>query len=353
MFTLIRENMKNLNLDAIWVTDEKSLEFILKSSFAMGERFGGLYLDLTNKPKLILNKLFSVNHPQIEVLSYYDHEDVHQLIQQVTAGKRVGLDKTMRAQFVLPLIEKLRDVDFVIGSDVVDQIRAIKSEDAIEGMKRASQLNDRIMNEVKKFLKPGISELDVKMFIDKQFKNHGTVASFETIVAFGDHGVDPHAVPTNRILKSNESIIIDMGCVVNGYCSDMTRTFFIEENPIEVVYNLVLQANQAAIEAIKPGVTFSELDKVARNIISEGGYGDYFTHRLGHGIGKEVHEPYDVSQSNNQPVLPGMCFSIEPGIYKPGMDAVRIEDLVYVNEAGYGVRLNYFDKENPILKENN
>lgn len=347
MFNQVRELMKKTNLEALWVTDEKSIGYLINEHFHCGERFIGLYIDLENKPKLVLNRLFFNESKEVDVVSYFDHQDVHQIIKDLTSAKRVGLDKNMRAEFVLSLLEL--DADFVNGSNCVDQLRAIKDETDINMMIKASSLNDQIMNQIKEYLKPGVSEIDVRNKIHQLFEEHNVEPSFDVIVAFGDHGCDPHAIPTYRILNENESIIIDMGCIVQGYCSDMTRTYFLETNPIKDIYNLVLEANKKAIEAIKPGATFSDIDKVARDIITESGYGEYFIHRLGHGIGKEVHEPFDVSASNHQLIQPGMCFSIEPGIYKPGVDAVRIEDLVYVNEEGYGEVMNHVDKENPII----
>lgn len=349
MLQRVIQKMNETNLDGLWVTDEKSLNFLIGFDISVGERFVGLFISLNHKPILVLNKLFSFDHPEIDVEVVMDHYDLEAILSQITIGQRIGLDKMMRAQFVLPLIKNIPSTEFVLGSDIVDQLRAIKSQSEIQKMMIASKLNDKVMASVKEFLRPGLTELEVEQFILEQFKANNSDPSFETIVAFGDHGVDPHAIPSTRVLQENESIIIDMGCVVDGYCSDMTRTYFINSNPIEEIYNLVLRANQEAIKAIKPGVTFSDIDKVARDIIEKGGYGEYFTHRLGHGIGREVHEPYDVSQSNNQLIVPNMCFSIEPGIYKPGVDAVRIEDLVYVNDEGFAVRLNNLDKENPVI----
>lgn len=349
MFNQVRELMKKANLEGLWVTDEKSIHYLINEHYQCNERFIGLYIDLKQKPKLVLNRLFMNESNEVDLISYFDHDDVHQIIQDITTGKRIGLDKNMRAEFVLSLLEL--DAHFENGSHCVDQLRAIKDEIDINMMINASSLNDQIMNQIRDYLKVGVSEIDVKNKILQLFSEQSVKPSFEVIVAFGDHGCDPHAIPSDRRLTENESIIIDIGCVVNGYCSDMTRTYFLETNPIKEIYSLVLEANKKAIEAIKPGVTFSELDKVARDVITKGGYGDYFIHRLGHGIGKEVHEPYDVSASNNQQIQPGMCFSIEPGIYKPGVDAVRIEDLVYVNQQGYGVVMNHVDKENPIIQQ--
>ncbi|HBG67376.1 MAG TPA: peptidase M24 family protein, partial [Kandleria vitulina] len=165
------------------------------------------------------------------------------------------------------------------------------------------------------------------------------------------NGADPHHVGDDSRLKEGDSIIVDMGCIYNGYCSDMTRTFFYKSvsEKQKDVYNLVLKAQLAAEAAIKPGLKLSDIDKVARDIISEAGYGEEFNHRLGHFIGRLTHEAGDVSSANDAIIKPGMIFSIEPGVYLPGEFGVRIEDLVLVTEDGCKV-LNHYPKELMILE---
>lgn len=160
--------------------------------------------------------------------------------------------------------------------------------------------------------------------------------SFETMVLTGDNAASPHGVPGNQKVKRNELVLFDLGVEHNGYVSDVTRTVAFG-NPGEKakeIYDIVLRANEAAIAAIKPGVTASELDKIARDIITDAGYGAYFNHRLGHGIGTSVHEYPSIMEGNDLVIQEGMCFSIEPGIYVPGVAGVRIEDCVYVTKDG-------------------
>lgn len=346
MLTKVREEMKKQQLDGLWVTDLNSLKYLFDVEIHSGERFMGAFINHESEV-LVLNKLFETD--KLNVHHYYDFDDIHQILSDLSKGKKIGLDKTMHAQYVLSLIKNNPEVEFVNGSDCVDKLRAIKSEDQIHKMIVASKVNDQVMEMIRDELEVGMSEIQVRDRIVELYREFNTSPSFDIIVAFGDHGTDPHAIPTHRVLKPNESILIDMGCIVDGYCSDMTRTFFIDECPIIEIYELVKRANIEAIKAIKPGMTFSMIDQVARDIITQGGYGEYFTHRLGHGIGQEVHEPYDVSQANHQLIEPGMCFSIEPGIYKPGVDGVRIEDLVYINQETTAVLLNNVSKDLTIL----
>ncbi|HIX82898.1 MAG TPA: aminopeptidase P family protein, partial [Candidatus Erysipelatoclostridium merdavium] len=176
--------------------------------------------------------------------------------------------------------------------------------------------------------------------------------SFEPIVAFGANGANPHHENDDSQLKPGDSVIIDMGCKYHGYCSDMTRTVFYKEVSEEAkkVYQLVRKANEAAEAMIKPGVKLCDIDKTARDIISEAGYGKEFNHRLGHFIGRDVHEYGDVSVNFDLEVKEGMTFSIEPGVYLPGKFGVRVEDLVLVTKDGCQV-LNSYSKDLIVVND--
>ena len=155
-------------------------------------------------------------------------------------------------------------------------------------------------------------------------------------MAFGANAADPHHAPDDTVVEPGDCVLFDVGCIKDGYCSDMTRTFYYKEasEQHKLVYHTVRQANEAAIAKIKPGIPLCELDKTARDLITEAGYGPYFTHRLGHFIGLGEHEFGDVSSVNTDKAVPGMIFSIEPGIYLTGDTGVRVEDLVLVTETG-------------------
>lgn len=163
------------------------------------------------------------------------------------------------------------------------------------------------------------------------------------MVLFGDHAASPHGTPGDRELQDNEYVLFDLGVIVNHYCSDMTRTvkFGTPENQAQEIYDIVLKAETTAIKAIKPGVKLKAIDKIARDIISEAGYGEYFPHRLGHGLGLEEHEYQDVSSTNENVLEAGMVITIEPGIYVPNVAGVRIEDDILVTENGYEILTRY------------
>lgn len=244
-------------------------------------------------------------------------------------------------------MEKLPDVKFVNGSKCVDYKRMVKDDHEQQLMIEASRINDQAIHEVIHQVSLGLSELEVAAKLgDIYSKFGGEGNSFDAIIAYGANGANPHHENDASCLKPGDSIIIDMGCKYQGYCSDMTRTVFYKEVSQEAkeVYELVKAANEAAEAMIKPGVRLCDIDKTARDLITKAGYGKEFNHRLGHFIGKDVHEYGDVSVNFDLEVQEGMIFSIEPGVYLPGKFGVRIEDLVLVTKDGCKV-LNSYTKD--------
>lgn len=268
------------------------------------------------------------------------------MLAQLLEG-HVAVDKSFPARFLLRLQEIKPELKLTLGT-VIDEVKAVKTPQEQQKMIRASLVNDAVMAEVAGMIAVGKSEKQLQSEIDALFAKVSQGNSFDTIVAYGDHAADPHGVPGDRVLKRGENVVVDMGCIVDGYCSDMTRTFFVGENTEKEIYDTVLRANLAGIAAVRPGIPFKEIDLAARKVIEDAGYGPYFIHRLGHGIGMEVHEPFDVSATDEVIVEEGMCFSIEPGIYIPGRVGIRIEDLVCVTKDGCRV-LNAYPKDAEVL----
>lgn len=249
-------------------------------------------------------------------------------------------------------IHKYKINNFEETESIIEKQRMIKDEEEIRNLRKACSITDDCFDHLKEFIKIGMTEKEVALEIERFFKLNGADGlSFDSIVASGRNSSMPHAVPTDKKIEAGDPITIDFGCKYKGYCSDMTRTFFYKEvsQKQKEVYNLVLKANEAAEAAIKPGMKLSEIDAVARNIITEAGYGKEFNHRLGHFIGKDVHEFGDVSSVSDIIAKPGMIFSIEPGVYLQGDFGVRIEDLVMVTEDGCKV-LNSYPKELTVIE---
>ncbi|OHS35851.1 metallopeptidase [Staphylococcus sp. HMSC62B09] len=226
----------------------------------------------------------------------------------------------------------------------IKELRNIKNESEIENIREAAKLADKCIEIGTEFLKVGVTEREVVNHIENEIKKFGvSEMSFDTMVLFGDHAASPHGTPGERKLVKDEYVLFDLGVIYNHYCSDMTRTvkFGTPSEEAQTIYNIVLEAETNAIEAIKAGVPLQDIDKIARDIINDAGYGDYFPHRLGHGLGLEEHEYQDVSSTNSNLLEAGMVITIEPGIYVPNVAGVRIEDDILVTENGYEILTNY------------
>lgn len=347
---LLKKKMQENALDTCIITDFYQLKYFIGCEIHTGERLLALVLEKSGKATLFVNALFHAKESSDYQVDYYhDSEDPIALMANAIQGKRVGIDDSWNAGFLLRLMSAY-SAEYVRGSFLMAEIRCQKDEEEQRCMIEASKLNDEVMRRIRPYLKVGVTEMEIYDRLIALFKevSHGPV-SFEPIVAFGKNGGDPHHESDDTVLQKGEAIIIDMGCYYNGYCSDMTRTFLQHGNEeIEKIYDIVLKANTEAEKAIRVGMPLKDVDKVARDIISEAGYGPYFTHRLGHGIGIEVHEPYDVSESDEVLVQEGMCFSCEPGIYLPEVGGVRIEDLVIPRSDGT-VILNHYPKEKQYI----
>ena len=264
----------------------------------------------------------------------------------------LGVDKDLKARFLLPLMEKCAAGGFVNASLAVDLTRGTKDMDEQQKMRVASDLNDQAMAQFKSLIHEGVSEKEVAEKMLKVYLDLGADGfSFEPIVSFGANAADPHHMPDDTILKEGDCVLFDVGCIKDGYCSDMTRTFYYKyvSDECRKIYDTVRAANEAAEAIIKPGVALCDLDGAARKLITDEGYGPYFTHRLGHFIGLDEHEFGDVSAVSTWVARPGMIFSVEPGIYLAGNTGVRIEDLVLVTEDGCEV-LNRYSKEIEIIE---
>lgn len=347
--------LDKLDTEQMLITDPYAIFYLTGKMFEPGERFLGLLIRRGKEPVLYVNELFRFDEDLgLEKKYLKDTDDVAEVIGKDTDhNKALGVDKTLEARFLLPLMQSGAAWKYVNGSLAVDVTRAVKDEAEIALMKEASHINDLAMAEFKKLPKAGMTELQIADQMLDIYKKLGAEAySFDPIVAFGVNAADPHHMPDETILKEGDVVLFDVGCRYHRYCSDMTRTFFYKGEPNEVqkkVYNLVRKANETAEEYVKPGVRLCDIDSKARDVITEGGYGPDFTHRLGHFIGIQDHEYGDVSQAFDNLAVAGNIFSIEPGIYNPKDMGCRIEDLILVTENGHEV-LNHYPHDIEIIE---
>ena len=241
---------------------------------------------------------------------------------------------------------------FSRAGELITEQRAVKDAHEISIIRRAVALADRMMEQAMERARPGVVEKDLSRAI--RFSSEelgGDGESFPNIIASGPNSSSPHHHPGVRALAAGDALTIDLGGVVDGYCSDLTRNPFIGKPvaELEKIYNLVLEANRAAIDAIRPGMTGIEIDAIAREIIEKAGYGTYFGHGLGHGVGLEIHEAPRLSpMAKSTRLMAGNIVTIEPGIYVPGLGGVRIEDYVLLTDQGAEV-LSASPKELRVL----
>lgn len=349
----ILKSMEDSNLNQLIISDPASIFYLTGKWIHPGERMLALYLNSKGNHKLFVNKLFPINEDiGVEVVYFDDTDDcVKILAESLMNDKPVGIDKNWPARFLIRLMELNGESSYVNGSFIVDRARMIKDSEEIELMRNASRLNDMAMEKLKDAVLEGHSEKELAQVLLSIYKEIGADGfSFDPIIAYGANAANPHHSNGNKVPSEGDSIILDIGCAQDSYCSDMTRTVFLKKasEKSKEIFNIVLEANKRAIAAVKPGARFCDVDLAARDYIESKGYGEYFTHRTGHSIGIEVHDFGDVSSVNTDTLEPGMIFSIEPGIYIQGEVGVRIEDLVLVTEDGCEV-LNKADKEFTII----
>lgn len=350
----ILKDMEARNLPQMLVSDPAAIFYLTGRWIHPGERMLALYINLDGNNKLFINELFPVHEDLgVEKVWFNDTQDAVEIVSKyVDKEKPMGVDKNWPARFLLRLMELKGGSTFVNGSAILDIARAYKDDQEKDLMREASRLNDIAVEKMIKLIPEKHSEKKMGQILGTIYEELGAEGfSFDPIIAYGANAADPHHGPDNSIVKEGDSVIIDIGCAKDSYCSDITRTVFYKyaSDKAKEVYNTVLEANRRAIETVKPGVRFCDIDAAARNHIDAAGYGKYFTHRTGHSIGIEVHDFGDVSSANTDIVEPGRIFSIEPGIYLPGEVGVRIEDLVLVTEDGCEV-LNKYDKELTIVE---
>jgi Xaa-Pro aminopeptidase len=224
-----------------------------------------------------------------------------------------------------------------IAQSLIRNLRLIKDEDELRLMKQAARLGVDLFHELLPQLQPGMPETAVAALLEHSARVRGAEGmSFETIVASGPRSALPHGRATSQRLPRKGFLTLDFGVILNGYCSDMTRTVFLGQptRRERFTYDSVLEAQQAAVEAVKPGVSCGDVDEAARSVLRKAGLAEYFTHSTGHGVGLEIHEPPRIAADQSQFLLPGMVVTIEPGVYIAGHFGVRIEDMVVVTRNG-------------------
>ncbi|GAB6189296.1 Xaa-Pro peptidase family protein [Marinitoga arctica] len=353
---ILREKMIEKNLDAYLIINIESsskpssyyltgfsgsfsIIFVTKNNVEF--LTDGRYVEQAEKQTGIKPKIFKTK------LS----EELKSLIKLPKKAKIGFESNTVSSNIYLNVLKNFENYEFISADEIILEMRRCKNKDEISFIKKAAEIAEKALQETLDSFTIGMTEKTFAAKLEYNMKLFGADNyAFETIVASGPRGALPHGIASEKKIEKGDLIVIDFGAYANGYNSDITRTIAVGEisRKQSEVYELVLKAQKAAINAAKSGMKYSDLDKIARDIISEGGYGDYFTHSLGHGLGLEVHETPRVSKLSSSISQVGDVITIEPGIYIPGEFGVRIEDDILITENGCEI-LTSFDKNLIIL----
>lgn len=263
-------------------------------------------------------------------------QEINSQLNELQVSK-VGFEQNHLTYAVYQRYQSVFDVELVPVSDFVEKLRVIKTAEEITILKKAAEIADEAFLHIQSFIKPGVREIDIANELEFFMRRQGaTSSSFDIIVASGKRSALPHGVASDKKIASGELVTLDYGALYDGYCSDITRTVAVGEVSPELksIYDVVLTAQKHAVDEIRPDMTGKEADTLTRNYIEQKGYGQYFGHSTGHGLGMEVHEQPSLSQLSNTKLVSGMIVTVEPGIYIPDVGGCRIEDDIVITETG-------------------
>lgn len=337
------ELLAELGYSALFCEPATNFDYLVGANFGRSERLIALVMAAEGPPAIVAPQ-FEVERVTrsvssvAEIRGWEESEDPFQTVAALLAGQkpgRIAVEPSVRFGMAERLQAAMPDWQVADGEPVFGRLRIIKSEEELMLIRRAISITETSIAATVAALQPGVTDREVAAGLSDEMAQRG--AGGGGLVQFGPTSALPHGGTEGRRLERGMVVLIDAGCRVHGYTSDITRThFFGDEPPIHYreVFNTVYAAQSAAFEAGQPGMECQRLDQIARGVIEEAGYGAYFTHRLGHGMGMDGHEPPYLVEGNTRAIEPGMVFTIEPGIYLPDEWGVRIEDDFVVRDAG-------------------
>lgn len=345
----VRETMEKQGIAQLILTQEQHIFYFTGSWVHPLDRLDALVVGMDSCRMLCYN-LAVLETAGCETIVYSDTGKTVNVLSSLLADLPTGVDAQMQSRFLLPLIQKRPGIRWRVA-DCAEEARMLKDADEIRCLRYASELTDRVFASAFDRMQEGMTELEVGSVFSECFWQEGS-GHFpgNPMVAFGEGTANPHHEPGNRRLKRGDTVFVDTGMRIHDYYSDMTRTVFFGDCTKEQrqVYEAVRRANEAGIAAVRPGARLSDVRRAALAELDRAGYAGACPHRISHGIGIDCHEaPFDTDE--NEVILkPGMCFSVEPGIYLAGRFGIRIEDLVTVTEDGCSL-LSHAPKELRIL----
>lgn len=350
----LKEKLSNKNIDSCLIFKPENRRYLSKFTGTTG------YVLITKKRNIFATDFRYVQQAneqcsEFEVKKLTKDYTIFNLLNELEI-ENLGIEEDFVTYgFVNELKEKLTDINIKTLNSLLTKIRMIKDEEEVKLIKEAALITDKAFEHIISYIKPGMKEKTISIELEHFMKKLGAEGpSFNFIVASGKRSSMPHGVASDKVIEEGDFVTIDMGCKYKGYCSDMTRTFVMGKasDKQRKIYNTVLKAQTKVLENVKPGITGFDLDKIARDVIKNEGYGEYFGHGLGHGVGLEIHELPRLAEHNSAKVEmeAGMVITDEPGIYIPSFGGVRIEDLAVVTKDGVNV-LSESTKE--LLEINN
>jgi Xaa-Pro aminopeptidase len=335
--------------DLVWLTGYRAS--------TTSERLTLLVLTAGEDPVLVVPTLeagdaaHAPGGPALALRDWTDGQDPYTVAAPLLGtGGRYGLGDSTWAMHLLGLQRRLPGVSYTALSEALPMLRAVKDAAELDRLAAAGAAADATYEEITQVRFEGRRESDIAADLAELLRRFGHASVDFTVVGSGPNGADPHHRAGERVIEHGDMVVMDFGGLMHGYGSDTTRTVHVGEPSEEErrVHEVVREAQQRGVAAVRPGAACQDVDRAAREVIDEAGYGDRFIHRTGHGIGVTTHEPPYMIEGERQPLVPGMCFSVEPGIYLPGRFGVRIEDIVTVTDDGVR-RLNNTPRELAVV----
>ncbi len=348
----LRQAMEQASIPALLVTDNVNLRWLTGFTGSSGialvtQNHAGFVTDARYD---LWSRSEVIDH---EITIYQRPRTLDDLIAEVATkfqAQEIAFEGSTSYSAWKARTEKLSDFSWIDSPDLIRDLRKIKTVDEINRIRAACKLADACIENITRMIQPGITEYDISLDIEFFYRRNGAEIAFDPIVASGPNSARPHATPSERKLEVGDFVTIDCGGKLDGYCSDITRTFVVgkaSDRQVEI-YNQVLKSEIACCAALKSGANGKDIDALAREILDEIDLNQYFTHGLGHGLGLDVHDPGGLSSTVDQPIEPGMVFTVEPGVYIEGFGGLRIEDDVLVTDSEPEI-LTLFPKELMIL----
>ncbi|MDC3415496.1 M24 family metallopeptidase [Aquibacillus salsiterrae] len=345
--TQLRESLKENGLDGLLITSTVNRQYITGFTGTAG------VVLITEKEALLITDFRYIEQATEQAKSFkiIEHKqpiglEISDQVKKLSIS-RLGFEKNDITYATYEQYKEEIPTELIPTSGIVEKIRLIKKEDEINILKDAAKIADAAFDYILTFIKPGVKEIEVSNELEFYMRKQGaTSSSFDIIVASGHRSALPHGVASDKEIKSGELVTLDFGALYKGYCSDITRTVAVGkiDEQLLTIYQTVLEAQMKGMAGIKAGISAKEADALTRDHIEEKGFGQYFGHSTGHGIGLEVHEGPGLSYRSNQLLEPGMVVTVEPGIYIPGVGGCRIEDDTVVTKDG-NEKLTFSPKE--------